>query len=163
MTQKKKPNDLPKKTEIGSALNNISEDQKNELVYNFLAHSYSGPLPHPAILKQFEDCIPGSGERILKIFEDQATHRQSLEKSREEHNQFIEKRHLENSHNQITKGQLLGFFICLVALISGTICSLFGAIVPGSLFGTAGVAGLGAVFVYGSKRKEKNLKNDNNS
>lgn len=133
----------------------LDSPENHEKLELMLGRFYSGPLPHPAILKQFEEFIPGSADRILKIFEEQTTHRQYLEKSREEHNQILEKSNLDNTHKQISKGQFLGFFICLAALISGTICALSGAEIPGSLFGTAGVAGLAAVFIYGSKKKSQ--------
>ena len=74
------------------------------------------------------------------------------------HRHKIEEKSLDYSHAEITKGQYLGFFISCFALASGTLCSLLGAILPGSLFGTAGVAGLAAVFVYGSKKREKSFK-----
>jgi len=36
---------------------------------------FSGPLPHPEILRSYNDVIPGSGERIMKVFEKQQEHR----------------------------------------------------------------------------------------
>lgn len=41
--------------------------------------TYSGPLPHPDILRQFEEVLPGSAERIFNQFEAQSAHRRSLE------------------------------------------------------------------------------------
>jgi uncharacterized membrane protein len=41
--------------------------------------SYSGPLPHPDILRGFEEIIPGSAERILAQFEQQSAHRRDVE------------------------------------------------------------------------------------
>lgn len=156
MSKQKNLNNLTEKSEESNDLLDLPENQKQLAL--ILERFYAGPLPHPTILKQFEEFIPGSADRILKIFEEQTTHRQYLEKSREEHNQFIEKKNLENNHKQITTGQFLGFFICLAALTSGTICALLGAVIPGSLFGTAGVAGLAAVFIYGSKKKSQTTK-----
>ena len=42
--------------------------------------TYSGPVPHPAILKRFEELLPGSAERLFREFEVQAEHRRSLER-----------------------------------------------------------------------------------
>lgn len=155
-SKKKNSNDSIEQSEEGDELLELQKNHK-ELAL-ILERYYSGPLPHPAILKQFEQFIPGSAERILKLLEKQTAHRQSLEKKSEEHRHFLEKKNLENTYKQITLGQFLGFFICLAALISGTVCALLGAILPGSLFGTAGVAGLAAVFIYGSRKKEKAVK-----
>ncbi|QHN05152.1 DUF2335 domain-containing protein [Granulicella sp. WH15] len=41
--------------------------------------SYSGPLPPPEVLRQFEEIIPGSAERIFSQFEAQSTHRRRME------------------------------------------------------------------------------------
>ena len=41
--------------------------------------SYAGPLPHPDILRGFEEVVPGSAERIVKQFEQQSSHRRSME------------------------------------------------------------------------------------
>ena len=40
---------------------------------------FSGPFPHPDILKKFNDVVPGSAERIIKMAEDQSAHRKELE------------------------------------------------------------------------------------
>lgn len=41
--------------------------------------TYSGPLPPPDILRQFEEIVPGSAERIFAQFEAQSAHRRSME------------------------------------------------------------------------------------
>lgn len=42
---------------------------------------FSGPLPTPALLKEFDDVVPGCAERIIRMAEEQAKHRQLLEKT----------------------------------------------------------------------------------
>ncbi len=41
---------------------------------------FSGPLPPPAILRQYESILPVSAERIFKMAEQQHNHRMHLEK-----------------------------------------------------------------------------------
>jgi uncharacterized membrane protein len=41
--------------------------------------SYSGPLPHPQILREFEEPHPGTAQRIFDNFFLQAQHRRDLE------------------------------------------------------------------------------------
>lgn len=41
--------------------------------------SYAGPLPHPDILRQFEEIVPGAAERIFTQFEEQSAHRRAME------------------------------------------------------------------------------------
>lgn len=40
---------------------------------------YSGPLPHPNLLRAFNDIIPNGAERIMQDYETQAAHRRELE------------------------------------------------------------------------------------
>ena len=41
---------------------------------------WRGPLPPPAILKQFEEVVPGSGLKVVEEFQAEAGHRRSIEK-----------------------------------------------------------------------------------
>jgi uncharacterized membrane protein len=41
--------------------------------------TYSGPLPHPDILRSFEEIVPGSAQRIFVQFEAQSSHRREME------------------------------------------------------------------------------------
>ncbi|MBI1739603.1 MAG: DUF2335 domain-containing protein [Acidobacteriales bacterium] len=42
---------------------------------------FSGPLPHPEDLAKYEQVLPGSADRIIRMAERQAEHRQNLEKT----------------------------------------------------------------------------------
>ena len=42
---------------------------------------YSGPIPPPDVLAQYNNVVPGADERILKMAEEQSNHRQYLEKA----------------------------------------------------------------------------------
>ena len=93
-------------------------------------------------MKQYEEILPGSADRILKMAENQSEHRQSLEKQR-----------LSFSNREIHLGQIVGFLIGIVAIVTGGYTALSGAPIPGGFIGTAGVVGLVSVFVIGSNRK----------
>src|SRR5438270_11158238 len=43
--------------------------------------SFSGPLPPPEILGQYEKLCPGSSDRIIRLAEEEAIHRRSIEQS----------------------------------------------------------------------------------
>lgn len=42
--------------------------------------SFSGPLPRPEDFAEYDRVLPGAADRILKMAENQATHRQGLER-----------------------------------------------------------------------------------
>ena len=93
-------------------------------------------------MKQYEEILPGSADRILKMAENQSEHRQSLEKQR-----------LSFSNRAVRRGQIFGLVIGIVAIVTGGYTALNGAPIPGGFIGTTGVVGLVAVFVIGSNRK----------
>jgi len=66
---------------------------------------YSGPLPLPNHLEQYEKICPGAAERIIKMAEDQSLHRRTLES-------IVIKSNARNSFF----GILSGFFIGIAAL-----------------------------------------------
>ena len=94
------------------------------------------------MMKQYEETLPGSADGILKMAENQSKHRQ-----------WMEKKILSFSNREVHIGQMLGFLIGIIAIITGGYTALNGAPIPGGFIGTAGVVGLVAVFVIGSNRK----------
>ena len=104
--------------------------------------SVSGPIPPPSMMEQYEGTLSGSADRILKMAENQSEHRQ-----------WIEKKKLSFSNREVHLGQVLGFAIGVIAIITGGYTALNGAQISGGFIGTAGVVGLVAVFVIGSNRK----------
>lgn len=43
--------------------------------------NYSGPIPPPDIIKDYENILPGSADRIISMAEKQADHRRDIEKN----------------------------------------------------------------------------------
>ncbi len=58
---------------------------------------YQGPLPPPAMLRGYEELVPGGVARILAMAERQAAHRQTIE----------------------SRGQLFGFSLAVCAIAGG--------------------------------------------
>lgn len=71
-----------------------------------LRYSYSGPLPHPDILAQYDQIVPGSARQIINSFHSQTEHRIS-----------IEKKVIEADTWKSKLGLVAGFVIALVGLI----------------------------------------------
>ena len=46
----------------------------------FHGQSFSGPLPHPDLLIEYNNAVPDAAERILRMAETQAAHRQDIER-----------------------------------------------------------------------------------
>ena len=71
---------------IESEQDNEEDPKKSSsiTVAGFMAESrmeFSGPIPPPNILRQYEDILPGATDRILTMAEAQSKHRQHMEKT----------------------------------------------------------------------------------
>ena len=57
------------------------DDKQITTTVTHLEAHFSGPIPPPNTLEKYEEVLPGSANRILKMAESQAQHRQNLEAS----------------------------------------------------------------------------------
>ncbi len=110
----------------------------------FVHQSFSGPLPHPEVLKKFDEVVPGSAERIIKMAEGQFAHRVELEK-----------RVINSDIQQSKYGQILGFIIAIFGLLVAMIVTIKGSQTAGSIIGGATLASLVGVFMYGTKMRSR--------
>jgi len=122
---------------------------KNQAVVAYEQHSFSGPLPHPEILRQFEQVSPGAAERIIKMAEEQSLHRRELEK-----------KVIESDISQSKWGQRLGFVISMTGLVVSALVAIYGNPIAGTIIGVGTIASLVGVFMYGtnSRKQEREKK-----
>jgi len=104
--------------------------------------SFSGPLPPPEMLREYDQIYPGAAEKIIQMAESQLHHRQSLER------QVI-----EAEIRQAARGQWIAGAIALAGLLAATLVGVFGSPVVGGAIAAMDVVGLAAVFIYGSHQK----------
>jgi uncharacterized membrane protein len=99
----------------------------------------SGPLPPPQQLMGYEQALPGSAERIMKMAEKQAEHRQELETKGLDHMIARSNRGLTTARNiQIV---FLGASVLLIAT---------GHDAAGAVIGGVDLVGMTTMFIYGS-------------
>lgn len=108
------------------------------------AESFAGPIPRPAILQGYEQIVPGSAERIIKMAEAQAAHRQSLEA-----------RVVRSDTRKSVLGIWFAFFIALFTVSAGVFTTIQGYPLPGTIFGVSGLSGIIGAFIY-QRQEEKN-------
>lgn len=102
--------------------------------------SFSGPLPPPHLLQQYNDIIPGSAEKIIKMAEQQAGHRMGLEKI---------------DGNNSKKGVIFAFIIGMTGIIGAVILGLYDKEVVAVALGGGTLISLVGAFIYGTKSKKK--------
>lgn len=98
-----------------------------------IQRGFSGPLPPPEMLAQYEAVLSGGADRIVKMAEDQSSHRRRLE----------------------SRGQIFGFSLALVAILGGIGLILDGRSAEGLVPLIGALAGLVGLFIYGEVRAHR--------
>jgi uncharacterized membrane protein len=109
--------------------------------------TFSGPLPHPQHLAEYEAITPGFADRIIKMAEDESEHRRSQEQK--ELNADIHFNNKDFAERRI--GQLSAVFIVLIMAAIGAYLALDGKEITGSVFG--GPAIVSIVWAFLNKKK----------
>lgn len=110
---------------------------------------YSGPLPHPDLLRRYQEIVPDAPERILKMAEKQNEHRIEIEKKVIGGNIFNER-----------LGLIAGFLVCVYALYLGTKILLAGHEVSGFAAIVTALGTLVGALIYAKKQERRHKKND---
>lgn len=106
--------------------------------------TYIGPLPPAEQLRGYEETCPGAANRIIKMAEEQAAHRQRLEM------EIVRGRKRDS-----LLGIVSAVVLSLLLLIGGLICILSGHDWAGSAIVGVDIVGLCSVFIYGTSLKRK--------
>lgn len=109
--------------------------------------SFSGPLPPPQLLGQYNDVIPNGAERLMKMAEVQQNHRQELEKAVINGNVKAESR-----------GQWMGLVVSVAVIGAGTYLAAIGRQITGGILVGVDVVALASVFVFGKHKQQKELE-----
>ena len=128
--------------------NHISKKSDHGSVIATQMESFSGPLPHPAILQRYDEAVPGAADRIIAMAEREQRHRISMEQTS-----------MEKSLQIAKVGQWLGFILLLLLIGVATYLTATGfAVVGGVIFGTT-VLGIAVIFVL--RKMPSNLPSAN--
>lgn len=103
---------------------------------------WSGPLPSPRDLAEFDRVIPGAAERILAQFEKQAAHRMS-----------IEWRVVRSKTWQSNMGSVFGFGIGTLGLWVAKEVAMSGQGAASAIIAAVDLVGLVSVFVIGRRQE----------
>lgn len=99
--------------------------------------AFSGPIPQPEVLRDYEQVIPGLAERIVRWSEDEASHRRTMERS------LV----------QLSWGGLWSaFLLALTTILGGMLLSWYGRSTVGVIGVVGALAGLVVVFLVGQRR-----------
>lgn len=109
--------------------------------------SYSGPLPPANEFQKYNEVLNGAADRLLTMAENQAKHRQDLEKAV-----------IYGNQKKSFLGLVFGFVVGIIGLASGAILIYFGKTTQGLIFGGGTLTALVSVFIYGSNQMRQERK-----
>lgn len=109
--------------------------------------TFSGPIPHPDLLRGYEDVKEGFAERIVSMAEKQQEHRMECEK-----------RLIKSTTSQILRGQWMGLSVAMVFIGVAVWLGYLGHdVLAGTICGGT-IAAVAAIFV-----RQQNTANKNKS
>lgn len=100
--------------DIGEIIDKLDRlDEKDHTISKVIASRFSGPIPPPNVLKDYEEVIPGSADRIISMAEMQLHHRMTMESSDRE----LEKTNMMKSFNYSKTGLVFGGILATVLIL----------------------------------------------
>ena len=121
--------------------------EQQQLIEAVRREIHLGPLPHPSAFQEYEKTLPGAGDRILKMAEEQSRHRRSQEE-----------KITDSGIEQAELGQNLAFILALVTILGGIYLIANNKVILGLAIILAPIASLVAVFIYGRMSAKKESK-----
>ena len=116
--------------------------------------TYSGPLPPPAMLQQYNEIEPGLADRIVKMAEGQSAHRKDLESK-------VISSDIKNSR----LGIICGLSVVMACITGAVLTSIFGNQYVAGALGLGSLGTLAGTFIYGtnSRKKERDSRKDSDN
>jgi len=128
-------------------INNPEKKEKVLKKIELMFSSFSGPLPPPEILKKYGDLIPNAPERILKMAENQSSHRMDIEKTL-----------VKGNSRRENRGLFFAFILGMTTIILGFVLSMYDKGAAGITTMLAPLAILTGSFIY--RKYEKSQKSE---
>jgi len=127
------------------------EAEKKELEISATVSSFSGPIPPPELIAAYEKVIHGSGERILRMAEEEAKHRKNMDLLSIKNQERL----IDNDNNKQRKAQIFAFIISLGILIIAFYAIQEGAYHTAAIIVGTTITALAGVFIGGRLIQKK--------
>ncbi len=139
-------NEAPKShTDLKEILDNLPEDKKEktlEAIWEMsIENSYSGPIPRPQDMEQYNAAIPHGADRIMTMAEKQLNHR--IE---------VEQHAVKSGLNLQRKGQICGFILAFICIAGGIVLGFYDKTTIAVTLVTSTITALLAAFVMGKNK-----------
>lgn len=113
---------------------------------------FQGPIPPPAILREYDQVHPGLADRIVSMAENQSRHRQEIEKGV-----------ISTRNRNEARGQTYAFILAIAVILGSIWLISSGRSTEGLAAIITEIVALAGVFIYGRKKQEAELLKKANS
>jgi len=135
-------------------VNNVQDNKSQQIQTVRQQIAYSGPIPDPASLAQYEKITPGLADRIVQMAEKEGEHRRHLEVFGQNANITL----LQRRDREARVGQIFAFIISMTTIVTGGYVALNGHDVSGTFISLSGLCGIVTAFIYGRKSETSSDK-----
>ncbi|VTX52164.1 DUF2335 domain-containing protein [Gemella haemolysans] len=137
--------DDKKLEELEKEMIELPDNKKGEMIQKLemsRSITYSGAVPPPEMLREFDKIIPNGADRFMKMAEEQSEHRRK-----------IEQKIVESNVKNENLGLVFAFSISIIGLISAAILAYKGNNVGAGVFAIPALGGLVNSFLNLSRGK----------
>lgn len=113
--------------------------------------SHQGPLPSPEAFATYEQTVPGAGDRILRLAEEEAQHRRSEEQADGVHLRRLGDFEVRQAAKRQNWGLVFGGVMGTVITIAAIVIALLGNTVAAGIIITTTVVSVTGIYVLGSR------------
>jgi len=117
-------------------------NKQNQIEAQVTTQQFSGPVPHPEILREYDQILPGAAERILTMAELDQKHQIELDSNAQ---------HL--AAKEIKRGQIFGLVVSISAFITSIASLILSFEKAAMVIGGTTVVGLVTVFLTSRSAK----------
>lgn len=115
--------------------------------------SFSGPLPPPDMLAEYEAAFPGCADRVVKMAEKQL----EMAENQEKHRHKMESMVVAANINQSRMGLWLGFTLAVIIVVGAMILSAMSKEVVGVVGIISVTGGLAGLFLNSQRQGQRKL------
>lgn len=140
---------------VENAVNHVRrlpQEQQNQVIQKL--EMYSGPIPSPHILKEYDEMDPGAAKQIIDNGVEESHHRRQMES-----------RMLDMNRKRGIRRDWMGFTIGFIAILVGAFLIYKDHYVVGTIFSGISILGLVGQFLNDddSNDSSKNKQDDNSN
>lgn len=114
-----------------------------------MAAAYSGPLPPPEWFRQYEEVVPGIGDRMMTVVEGEVTDQHA----ESDHRRNMEREVVGAGITLAKRGQIGAWLLGFGFLVASVVLILSGHSVLGGVFGLADLVGIATSFTVALLRR----------